>query len=39
MPSLQNQQLPSLGLLTIHDSKQEEDSKRGAPDEGIYYLG
>ena len=39
MPSLQNQQLPSLGLLTIRDSKQAEDSKQRAPDEGVYYLG
>ncbi len=37
MPSVQNQQLPSLGLLDIHDSKQAEDSKRGMPDEGVYY--
>ena len=39
MKALQNQQLPSLGLLTSRDSKQTEDSKQGAPDEGVYYLG
>ncbi len=42
MPSLQNQQLPRLGLLTCHDSKQADDSKHGPPDSdsdggGYYY--
>ncbi len=39
MPSLQLQLLSSLGLLSIRDSKQAEDFKRGVPDEGVYYLG
>ena len=39
MLSLKNQQLPRLGLLTCHDSKQAEDSKQGPPDGGGYYLG
>ena len=37
--ALQRQQLPSLGQRTIRDSKQAEDSKRWAPDGGVYYLG
>jgi hypothetical protein len=39
MASLQLQELPSLGLRNIRDSKQAEDSKRWAPDGGVYYLG
>ncbi len=37
--ALQRQQLPSLGQRTTRDSKQAEDSKRWAPDGGVYYLG